>query len=593
MAASLNAEAASAQGPANILLVDDNPARLLSYRAILAPLGENLVEANSGTEALRRIMESEFAVILLDVNMPDMDGFETASLIHQHPRFARTPIIFVSAVNVSELDRLQGYKLGAVDYVMVPIIPEILRSKVMVLAELYRKRAEQQSLNARLAQANEDLARANAALQAEKASEVHKLNESLSASNAELERINRSLQREILERSNVEDRLRQADRRKDVFLATLAHELRNPLAPIQSALNAARLAHPPAPGDEDLHGVIERQMRHLVRLVDDLLDVSRITRDRLELRLEAVELADVLAAAQETVQPILEAARQRLELSLPAGPLPLDADPHRLAQVFSNLLSNASKFSPEAGVLRLSATVDGGRVRVLVSDSGIGLDAEHLGGVFDLFAQVDTSLERARGGLGIGLTLARRLVELHGGQIGVHSEGLGRGAEFFVLLPLRSVLPAVSPPAQPAAPGASAKDAAARPLRVMVVDDNHDSADMLALSLRLMGHEVRAYYDPLQVVDAALEFLPDLAFMDVGMPVLNGFDLAGRLRAQRWPETGRPRLVALTGWGQEDDRRRSEAAGFDEHLVKPAELETIERVCRETAARLEAGVARA
>ena len=242
MAASLNAAVpVNGQGPANILLVDDNPARLLSYRAILSPLGENLIEANSGTEALRRVMEDEFAVILLDVNMPGMDGFETASLIHQHPRFARTPIIFVSAVNVSELDRLQGYKLGAVDYVMVPIIPEILRSKVMVLAELYRKRAELQVLNNRLGVANDDLAAANAALQAEKASEVHKLNESLRASNEELERINRSLQREIGERSNVEERLREADRRKDVFLATLAHELRNPLAPIQGALNVRRL----------------------------------------------------------------------------------------------------------------------------------------------------------------------------------------------------------------------------------------------------------------------------------------------------------------------------------------------------------------
>jgi signal transduction histidine kinase len=583
---------ARAQAPANILLVDDNPARLLSYRAILAPLGENLIEANSGTEALRRVMEDEFAVILLDVNMPDMDGFETANLIHQHPRFAKTPIIFVSAVNVSELDRLQGYKLGAVDYVMVPIIPEILRSKVVVLAELYRKRAELQSLNTRLAVANDDLGRANAALQAEKASEVHKLNQSLSASNAELERINRSLQREILERRNVEDRLRQADRRKDEFLATLAHELRNPLAPIQSALNVRRLGqHDVASGDA-LQGVLERQMRHLVRLVDDLLDVSRITRDHLELRRERVDLADVLAAAQETVQPLLDAAGQHIEFDVPDATLTLDADPHRLAQVFSNLLSNASKFSPDGGLLGLSANVEGGKVVVRVRDAGIGLDREHLGSIFDLFAQVDNSLERARGGLGIGLTLARRLVELHGGRIAVHSDGLGRGSEFSVELPLRDARVRQAAPAAPAdAPADAVPAAPGRSLRVMVVDDNRDSADMLALSLRLMGHEVRAYYDPLVVVDAALAFCPDLAFMDVGMPTLNGFELATRLHAQAWPG-GRPRLVALTGWGQEDDRRRSEAAGFDEHLVKPAELETIERVCRAAADRLEAGTAR-
>jgi len=269
-------------GPVKILMVDDNPSRLLSYRAILEPLGEELVEANSGMEALRRVMDDEFAVILLDVNMPDMDGFETATMIHQHPRFEKTPIIFVSAVNVSDLDRLRGYKLGAVDYVMVPIIPEILRSKVMVLAELYRKRSELQALNASLAVANSELADANEALQAEKAREVHKLNQSLTATNIDLARSNRSLQIEILERRNVEDRLRQADRRKDEFLATLAHELRNPLAPIQSALNVRRLGGDGRP--DELQEVMERQMRHLVRLVDDLLDVSRITRDRLELR---------------------------------------------------------------------------------------------------------------------------------------------------------------------------------------------------------------------------------------------------------------------------------------------------------------------
>ncbi len=568
----------SEHGPANVLLVDDDPSRLLDYRAILAPLGENLVEANSGEEALRRVVEVEFAVILLDVDMPGMDGFETASLIHQHPRYAKTPIIFVSAEIVSELDRLQGYKLGAVDYLMLPIIPEILRSKVAVLSELHRKRVELQGLNTRHEMANEQLALANAALQAEKASEVRQLNQSLSASNAELERINRSLQSEIRERGKVEHQLRQADRRKDEFLATLAHELRNPLAPIQSALNARKLG---MGGDVDdgIQSVIERQMRQLVRLVDDLLDVSRITRDRLELRREMVDLAEVLTIARETVQPLLASAGQTLEVHLPAGALPLHADPHRLAQVFSNLLSNASKFSAQGSTLSLAAELEAGRILVRVRDTGIGLDREHLLTIFDLFAQVDTSLERARAGLGIGLTLARRLVELHGGRIAVHSEGIGHGAEFSVDLPLLTEQPSQPVQLDAELPAPEATVPATHFLRVMVVDDNRDSADMLALSLRLMGHEVRAYYDPLEVVEAAQAFGPDLIFMDVGMPVLNGFDLATRMRAQFLPGAVRPRLVALTGWGQEDDRRRSEAAGFDEHLVKPAELETIERVC--------------
>jgi signal transduction histidine kinase len=573
-----NAEAAS------ILLVDDNPARLLSYRAILEPLGERLVDASSGKDALRRVMDEEFAVILLDVNMPDMDGFETASLIHQHPRFEKTPIIFVSAVNVSEFDRLRGYELGAVDYVMVPIIPEILRSKVMVLAELFRKRSELQTLNFNLANANAELAAANAALQVEKAREVHKLNESLRATNAELAQSNDSLQSEIVERRNAEELLRLADRRKDEFLATLAHELRNPMAPIQSALNVRRLAQDQGPGQDDpLYGVMERQMRHLVRLVDDLLDISRITRDRLELRLERAELGKIIAAALETVQPLVFAARQQVRLDLPAETLPLLADTDRLAQVFANLLSNATKFSDMGANIDIQARVVADTVCVTVRDSGIGLREDQLVSIFDMFAQADNSLERTRSGLGIGLTLARRLVEMHGGQLTANSAGLGRGSEFTVSLPLVAIADGAAPDVPDVMPVRDVR----RLLRVLVVDDNKDSADMLALSLKMMGHEVVSLYDPLTVVETALGYRPDLAFMDVGMPVLNGFELAKQLRAQPWPGNRCPRLVALTGWGQDEDRLLSAQAGFGEHLVKPANLETIERVCRETIALLD------
>jgi len=559
-------------------MVDDNPSRLLSYRAILDPLGEELVEASSGMEALRRVMEEEFAVILLDVNMPDMDGFETATMIHQHPRFEKTPIIFVSAVNVSDLDRLRGYKLGAVDYVMVPIIPEILRSKVMVLAELYRKRLELQALNANLAVANAELAEANQALQAEKAREVHKLNQSLTATNIDLARSNRSLQIEILERRNVEDRLRQADRRKDEFLATLAHELRNPLAPIQSALNVRRLGRNGE--DDELQEVMERQMRQLVRLVDDLLDVSRITRDRLELRPEPVPLDKVIATARETVQPLLDAAGQSLEIDAPDDSIVLFADPHRLAQVLANLVSNASKFSEPGRPIQVHVEPGGDAVEIAVRDQGIGIPPEKQREIFEMFTQGDASLERARGGLGIGLSLARRLAEMHGGRLSVHSEGEGKGSEFRVWLPV-SAPEDIGPVEE--APRASHEPEAGGPLRVLVVDDNRDSADMLALSLKLMGHEVVTLYDPLEVVAAAREWQPQLAFLDVGMPALNGFALAEMLRAERWRDGQGPRLVALTGWGQEEDRRRSEEAGFDEHLVKPADLETIERVCQDAA----------
>ena len=573
--------AAEAPDPVNILLVDDTPSRLLAYRTILEDLDENLFEAKSGTEALKLLMQHEFALILLDINMPGIDGFETAHLIHEHPRFEDTPIIFVSAVNVTEFDRMRGYKLGAVDYVTVPIIPEILRSKVMVLAELFRKRNELRNLNSSLALANAELAAANAALQAEKAREVNKLNESLSMANVDLAQTNRSLELEIAERRDVEQRLRDADRRKDEFLATLAHELRNPLAPIQSALNVRRLSMAGDSGAKDeMQDMMERHMRQMVRLVDDLLDVSRITRDRLKLRLERAELGKIIDEALETVQPMLQEARQTVRVELPAEAIEMHVDPYRLAQVFANLLSNASKYSEAEASIDIRATIGADSVAVSVRDTGIGLDVDKLGSIFEIFSQVDSSPQRTHGGLGIGLTLSRRLVEMHGGQITASSPGLGHGSEFVVMLPLRAVAEAGEMPMAPELPISASSS---RPLRIMVIDDNRDSADMLALSLKIMGHEVLTLYDPIVVVDSAVAFKPDLIFMDIGMPLLNGYALAEKLRAENWPGTHRPRLIALTGWGQDEDRRRSQQAGFDEHLVKPAGLETIMRVCRSAA----------
>ena len=550
----------------NVLLVDDQPARLLSYRAILDPLGERLVEAQSGTEALGRLMEEEFALILLDVNMPGMDGFETASMIHEHPRFEKTPIIFVTAVNVTDMDRMRGYNLGAVDYVTVPVIPEILRSKVMVLAELFRKRRELQQLNASLAAANDEL-------RIEKTREVHKLNEILRDANSDLASINASLQAEIAERTRAEELLREADRRKDEFLATLAHELRNPLAPIQSALNAYRLSPGVDATRGDLLGIMQRQMQLMVRLIDDLLDVSRITRGKLTLQNQRTDLASVLDAAVEIACPLIKQAGHALQVDIPAIEFPVHADPQRLAQVFANLLNNASKYTESGGTIRLAVAKENGELVVSVRDSGIGMSTAQITHIFDMFMQVDASLERARGGLGIGLTLVRHLVELHGGRVRAFSEGLGRGSEFIVYLPLAQGLDADAGPL-----AATPDNSATRTLRILVVDDNCDGADTLALLLGLLGHQVLTLYDPLKAVEAAAAFVPELAFLDVGMPNLNGYELAARLRRQSYG----PQLlmVALTGWGQESDRRRSAEAGFDEHLVKPIDMETIERICR-------------
>jgi signal transduction histidine kinase len=543
--------------PVNILLVDDQPARLMSYRLVLEPLGERLVEATSGTQALARLMAEEFAVILLDINMPGMDGFETASLIHQHPRFEKTPIIFVTAVNISDMDRLRGYDLGAVDYVTVPVIPEILRGKVMVLGELFRKRRDLQVLNRSLADANE-------ALRVEKAREVHKLNETLQQAIAELEA-------EAAVRRRTEETLMEANRRKDEFLATLAHELRNPLAPIQSALNVHRLEPDPAARLE-LVGIIDRQVRLLTRMVEDLLDVARITRGKLDLRRQQVSARELLDAAIESARPMIDASGHQLHANFVDGDLRIFADGQRLSQVFANLLNNACKYTSAGGTIWLESAQRDGQLVVSIRDNGIGLDPEQAGRIFDLFVQVDSSLERTRAGLGIGLTLARQFVGMHGGEISVSSEGPGKGSEFTVRLPIENQAPVAADE-----PQASREPARDRRMRILIVDDNRDGADMLALTLEILGHEVLTLYDPLKAVEAAEAFRPDLALLDIGMPTLNGYELAKLMRSQPWGAD--LLLVALTGWGQEENRQQSASAGFDRHLVKPIDLETIREVC--------------
>lgn len=564
----------------NILLVDDKPERLLSYEAVLAQLGETLVKAHSGEEALRRLMETEFAVILLDVSMPGMDGFETAELIHQHPRFENTPIIFVTGVHVGDLDRLQGYRLGAIDYVQVPLIPDILRSKVAVLVELYRRRRT-------LAGENASLARVNLELQSERAQEFEALSRTLALANAELALANAQLEAEVTERRRAEaqlqqlaEKLRQADRRKDEFLATLAHELRNPLAPIRSAVGLLYGECSGAAAQLSLD-VIERQLRQLVRMVDDLLDVSRITHGRIELRRETTELGPLLSTAIETTLPHIQAMRHTLSVDLPATALRVDGDPQRLTQVFGNLLNNASKYTLPGGSIALSVCADGDEALIRVSDSGVGIPPDRVDDIFDLFVQVDTSLERAQGGLGIGLTLVRRLVQMHGGSVRACSDGQGRGSRFEIRLPLVAAAASSGADAATADTTAnpSAADAPAAGRRILIVDDNRDAANMLAQLLLMSGHEVRAVYDPELALQALVEFAPDLAFLDVGMPKLNGLELAAMIRAD--PHGAQVVLVALTGWGQEDDRRRSRAAGFDHHLVKPADPAEIERICRE------------
>jgi signal transduction histidine kinase len=532
----------------DILLVDDQPARLLTYEAILSPLGHRLVTAGSGVEALARIMEREFAVILLDVSMPEMDGFETAQMIHQHPRFESMPIIFVTGVHVSELDRLKGYELGAIDYVYVPVVPEILRSKVAVLVELHCQRQELKRLNESLTEANLRLDTANRRLKQEKASELAELNKQLQAKNRELV---------------------EADQRKNDFLAILGHELRNPLAPISNAIEILQRIGPQEPRMSQMRELIDRQVRHMARLVDDLLDVSRITQDKINLKSERLDLCTLVKRAVETQMPAIRARGHEIVVKVPCEPLNASGDAVRLAQVLGNLVNNAAKYTPDGGRIEVSLAGEDGCARISVRDNGIGIEVGYLKHVFELFGQVRNPRPHSHDGLGIGLALVQRLVEMHEGRVEVLSGGPGKGSEFVIHLPL---LQDGSAEAAVCAPEQSTGSAWAG-RRVLVVDDAEDCRDSLALLLQMAGSEVRTAHDGLDALDAAAGFGPEIILMDIRMPKMDGYEAAKRLRAA--PGGDGLILVALTGWGQPEHLEKSRLAGFDAHLTKPVEAEKL------------------
>ena len=518
--------------PVNILLVDDQPGKLLSYEAILSSLGENLIKANSGREALEHLLKTEITVVLMDVSMPELDGFELAEIIRQHPRFQKTAIIFVSAVHLSDLDQIKGYESGAVDYVSVPVIPELLRAKVSVFAELYRKTRDSERL-------------------------TRELEDRVTARTAELEA---SMVRQMA----LTDQLREADRRKDEFLALLAHELRNPLAPVVNAVNIMRLKET---GDLDLQWcreVIERQAGQLTRLVDDLLDVSRITLGKIKLRPEQVDLANVIAGALELSRPLMEAHRHQLTTVLPDTPVVLQGDLARLTQVVANLLTNAAKYQNDGGRVDLVVEQQGQEAVITVRDPGIGIPAHMLTEVFELFSQGERTLDRAQGGLGIGLSLVKTVVEMHGGSVSAHSEGMDRGSEFVIRLPCVVPEPARARPAAPAA---------RRPIparRILIVDDSRDAAESLAMLLSLSGHHVLVSHHGEEALHLAASERPEVVLLDIGLPGIDGYEVCRRLRQSGLDGA---LIIAMTGYGQERDRQRSKDAGFDTHTVKPVELD--------------------
>jgi signal transduction histidine kinase len=556
---------------ANILLVDDKPERLLTYEVILQNLEQNLVRAHSGEEALAKLMIMEFAAILLDVSMPGMDGFETAALVREHPRHGQTPIIFVTGVHITDLDRLKGYEMGAADYVYVPVVPEILRSKVQVLVQLYLQRRQLARLNDRLAAANSELAQAHARLQAENTRELQKLNRTL-------ERANSQLTTEVAERKRAESLLKEDARRKDEFISILGHELRNPLAAMQSGIEL--LGGLPA-GDGKLRwarDLLQRQLRHLTRLIDDLLDVSRITSGRVKLHREPLRLQSVIEHSIDAVRPLIIERHHTLKVELPHEPLHIHGDSVRLTQVFGNLLTNAAKYTGDGGTIVLSAEVDEPQrqLAVRVRDTGAGIPENMLERVFELFTQVNTEDARTQTGLGIGLGLVRALAELHGGSVHAESDGPGQGSEFVVRLPLLEQIPIPKAVLNPEAAVVSTKGC---PKRLLIIDDNTDSAQGLAIYLnRSAGHEVRLAHTGESGVDEAIRFNPDAVLLDIGLPDIDGYEVARRLREHT--ALNGVTLIAISGYSSEEDRKRAETAGFDRYFVKPIAFDLLNNLLR-------------
>jgi PAS domain S-box-containing protein len=614
-----------------VLVVDDTDANRYATVRTLQRAGFDVREAATGVQALERAAERPDLVVL-DVHLPDLSGLEVCRRIKETAETASIPVLMLTATTSGSAKRVEGLEMGADGYLSQPV--EAMELVATVRALLRARHAEDLARAAALDwQATFDAIIDGVAMVAPDG-RIVRCNRSLAAmvgresgdvvgrpyrevaaalfgpdtsehfdatvglpSRGEVDipsrgrwyRVTRDpvasggsgwvfLVSDVTERKRLEEGLRiradelaEADRRKDDFLAMLAHELRTPLGPM---INAAHLIQMCAPDDQKANmaaGIIDRQVRHMARLVDDLLDVSRITRGKVTLKRERLDFGPVLSRVLDAARPQAEARAQRLEGSWPADPVYVDADPTRLEQILSNLVQNAIKYTDKGGRIQVRVEREGAEVVCRVKDSGIGIEPDMLPFVFDLFAQADRSLDRSRGGLGIGLTLVRRLVEMHGGRVEARSEGTGKGSEFLIHLPRAGVEDAGDandgdsrrPPA----------DAGGRALRVLIIEDNQDAREMLSALLGTWRHEVAAAGDGERGVELALASMPDVALVDIGLPGLDGYEVARRIRGS---ESARGvRLIALTGYGQPADRERAFAAGFDAHLVKPVDPDAL------------------
>jgi signal transduction histidine kinase len=509
-----------AMDPVSFLLVDDLEENLLSLEALLRRDGLSILKARSGDEALELLLTRDVALAFIDVQMPGLDGFQLAELLRGNERTRHIPIIFVTAGNADRRRRFRGYEAGAVDFIYKPIEPDILRSKAEVFFELYRQRQQ-------IAAQRDELKLQAAALKA-------------------------------------------ADHRKDEFLATLAHELRNPLAALSQGLDVLR-RQPDGDDAANIRNIMDRQLVHLVRLIEDLLDVSRFTQGKIVLRNEKVQVADVVRAAVEASEPLIHSAGHSFTVEIPPHPIWLDGDVTRLGQVIGNLLNNAAKYTVERGQIRLAVRDEDTEVVITVSDNGIGIAPEKQAEVFQLFAQVDSGSDRARGGLGIGLALVKQLVAMHGGSVEAESEGVGKGSAFTVRIPR-----ADAPYLAAKAPEQVAPTPSARSLKVLVVDDTIEVAQTVGWMLEEIGHDYHLVHDGRKALEAARTYQPDAILLDIGLPGMDGYAVCRELRSdERFRETP---IFAQTGWGQDKDKARASEAGFDQHLVKPVALEDLARL---------------
>ena len=690
--------------PVNILVVDDVPEKIVAIEATLADLGQNVVKASSGREALRCLLKDDFAVILLDVNMPDMDGFETAALIRERKRSEHTPIIFVTAYN-DEAQIAKGYSLGAVDFISTPIESEVLRTKVGVFVDLYQKTetirqqaahrvqlAREQAArqvaekamrrSALLAEASRLLSRSldiDATLASLHRAVVPSLadacqlvlydtnhdiwfaplalqkansDRSAASTHSRVEQVDLELAEAVrtaiesghaqpidagsvaeapafaakkswssvivapliardvplgaivcalqgtrrrfepadialienlasraataLDNAQLFQTIREGERRKDEFLAMLGHELRNPLAAITNAGELTKLLDPAEPTFHESLEIIRQQATLMKRLVDDLLDVSRITSGRIQLQMSPVDAGEIVTRVAELSGPLFTSRGHKLHLSIPDQPILLEADPCRLEQILSNLLVNAAKYTDPGGEIWFSVerAPDTEEAVFRVKDSGIGIGPDLLPNVFDLFAQANRSLHRSEGGLGIGLTIVRGLTDLHGGRVSAKSEGFGHGAEFIVYLPLPVEKPVEAPPERP--PALTSEQSR----RILVVEDQPALSRVTVALLKKLGHEVRAAADGHEALMAVKEYHPEVVLLDIGLPGMDGYEVARCLRIEMGDSA--PLLVAMTGYGQHEVSRHGYIAEFDHHLVKPADMGMLRELLTQT-----------